>query len=95
MGSDFNKRTRKNGYPDVHDTSKKSGCMRRSGFMGNSRTGGLRAGPLPARDFLVSRIQKEESMEEVRAHMAGYNIMVRDIVAKNNQDSKFNSFKCL
>ena len=31
--------------------------------------------------------------EEVRAHMAGYNIMARDIVAKNNPDSKFNSFK--
>ena len=32
-------------------------------------------------------------MEEVRAHMAGYNIMARDIVAKNNPDSMFNSFK--
>ena len=32
-------------------------------------------------------------MEEVRAHMTGYNIMARDIVAKNHPDSKFNSFK--
>ena len=32
-------------------------------------------------------------MEEVRAHMAGYNIMARDIVAKKNPDSTFNSFK--
>ena len=28
-------------------------------------------------------------MEEVRAHMAGYNIMARDIVAKNNPDNSF------
>ena len=41
----------------------------------------------------MSRIQKEEGVEEVRAHMAGYNTMARDIVAKNNPDSKFNSFK--
>ena len=32
------------------------------------------------RTFL-SRIQKEEGVEEVRAHIAGYNIMARDIVA--------------
>ena len=32
-------------------------------------------------------------MEEVHGHMAGYNIMTRDIVAKNNPDSMFNSFK--
>ena len=43
--------------------------------------------------FFVSRIQKEEGVEEIRAHMVGYNIMARDIVAKNNPDSKFNSFK--
>ena len=41
----------------------------------------------------MSRIQKDEGVEEVRAHMAGYNIMALDIVAKNNPDSKFNSFK--
>ena len=41
----------------------------------------------------MSRIQKEEGVEEVRAHMSGHNIMARDIVAKNNPDSKFNSFK--
>ena len=92
MGSDFNKRTGKN-YIVVNDTSNNSGYRRRSGFMGNSSTGGLRAGPLPVRDIFVSRIQKEEGVEEVRAHMAGYNIMARDIVAKNNPDSKFNSFK--
>ena len=28
---------------------------------------------LPVRDFFVSRIQKEEGVEEVRAHMAGHN----------------------
>ena len=61
--------------------------------MGKSSTGGLRAGPLHVRDFFVSRIQKEEGVEEVRAHMAGYNIMARDIVTKNNLNSKLNSFK--
>ena len=61
--------------------------------MGKSSTGVLQAGPLPVRDFFVSRIQKEEGVEEVRAHMSGHNIMARDIVAKNNPDSKFNSFK--
>ena len=60
MKSDFNKRTGNNGYPDMKDSSNKLGYMRRSGFMGNSSTGGLRAGPLPVRDFFVSRIQKEE-----------------------------------
>ena len=92
-GSDFNKRTRNNGYPDMKDGSNNSGYRRRSGFMGKSSTGVLRAGPLPVRDFFVSRIQKEEGVEEVRAHMSGHNIMARDIVAKNNPDSKFNSFK--
>ena len=47
MGSDFNKRTGKNGYLDVKDTSNKSGYMRRSGFIGKSATGG----PLPVRVF--------------------------------------------
>ena len=47
MGSDFNKRTGNNGYPDMKDNSNKSGYRRRSGFMGKSSTGGLRAGPLP------------------------------------------------
>ena len=32
-------------------------------------------------------------MQEVCSHLAGYNIMARDIVAKNNLDSMFNSFK--
>ena len=95
IGSDFNKRTGNNGYPDMKDSSNKSGYRRRSGFMGNSSTGGLRAGPLPVRDFFVSRIQKEEGVEEVRAHMAGYNIMARDIVAKNNPDSSSIHLKCL
>ena len=51
IGSDFNKRTGNNGYPDMKDSSNKSGYRRRSGFMGKSSTGGLRAGPLPVRDF--------------------------------------------
>ena len=61
--------------------------------MGKSSTGGLRAGPLPVRDFFVSHIQKEEGVEEVRAHMAGHSIMARDIFAKNNPDSIH--LKCL
>ena len=32
-------------------------------------------------------------MEEVRINMSRYNIMTCDIVAKNNPDSGFNSFK--
>ena len=35
MGSDFNKRTGNNVYPDVNDTSNNSGYRRRSGFMEN------------------------------------------------------------
>ena len=31
-------------------------------------------------------------MEELRAHMAGYNIMTCDFVDKINADSMFNSF---
>ena len=36
MGSDFNKRTGNNGYPDVNDTSDKSGHVRSSGFIWES-----------------------------------------------------------
>ena len=52
IGPDFTKRTGNNGYPNMKDSSNKSGYRRRSGFMGKSSTGGLRAGPLPVRDFL-------------------------------------------
>ena len=79
MGLYFNKRTGKNGYNDVNDISNNLGYTCRRGFMGKSstgvlRAGVLRAGPLPGRDFFVSHIQKEEGVEVVRAHMAGYNI---------------------
>ena len=40
MGSNFNKQTGKNGYPDVNNTNN-SGYMCFSGFMGKSSTGGL------------------------------------------------------
>ena len=39
----------------------------------------------PLETFFVSRIQKEEGVEEVRAHMSGHNIMARDIVAQSTE----------
>ena len=85
----------------MNDTSNNSGYRRRSGFMGKSSTVDYELVHSLFRDFFVSRIQKEEDVDEdvdedvedLHAHMAGYNIMARDIVAKNNADSMFNSFK--
>ena len=52
MGTDFNKLTGNNGYPDMKDTSNKSRYRLPSGFMGKSSTDELRAGPLPVTYFL-------------------------------------------
>ena len=45
--------------------------------------------------FYVSRIQKEEGVEEVRAHMAGHTIMARDIVTKTILTLGLIHLKCL
>ncbi len=64
----------------------------RSGIMGQSTTSGLGAGSLPVRDFFIRRVNKEETVETVRAHILRNGITARDIVLKSNPDSMFKSF---
>ena len=61
--------------------------------MGQSTSGNLRGGELPVRDFFVSRVHKDDGVEQMRNFLQGKDIEVRDVVLKSANDAKFNSFK--
>ena len=66
---------------------------RRNAIMGQSTSGNLRGGQLPVRDFSVSRVHKDDGVEQMRNVLQGKHIEVRDVVLNTANDAKFNSFK--
>lgn len=64
-----------------------------SGVIGNAQNTGLRAGPLPNRDFFVSRVHKEDGMEKIRRFLLGRKIDLRNIKQTSHPSSMCNSFR--
>ena len=83
-------------YKDHSINDKSNGSRftgRRNAIMGQSTSGNLRGGELPVRDFFVSRVHKDDGVEQMRNFLQGKDIEVRDVVLKSANDAKFNSFK--
>ena len=73
--------------------SKESSNARRVGITGNSTSGGIRATPLPVRDLFVYRVNSDDTTDVLCAYLRSHGIVPIAVVPKNQQGSKFNSFK--
>ena len=83
---------------DVRDAGRGNGrhssSIVRKGFIGQaSSSGGLRGGELPVRDFFISRVHKDDGVQQLRDFLQTNDIAVRDVVLRSYADAKFNSFK--
>ena len=76
-----------------HNRHTKYGGGRRNGFMGQASSGGIRGGELPVRDFFISRVHKDDGVEQLRDFLTSKGIETRDVVLTSIGDAKFNSFK--
>ena len=67
--------------------------VRRGGITGNSTSSGLRATPYPVRDLFVYRVNSDDTTDVLRGYLRSHGIVPIAVVSKNQQGSKFNSFK--
>jgi hypothetical protein len=65
----------------------------RSSVMGNAINTGLRAGPLPSRDFFVSRVHKDDGIDKIRTFLHSRKVNLRDIRLTSHPNAVCNSFK--
>lgn len=56
-------------------------------------TNGLRATPMPSRDFFVYRVHKDDNEDVLTEHMRSKNVIPRNITIKSHASAKYNSFK--
>ena len=95
-----------NTYARVSNASRESGSLvakessnarryvRRGGITGNSTPGGLRATSIPARDLFVYQVNSSDDTNGVLSgYLRSHGIVPIAYVSKNQQGSKFNSFK--
>ena len=61
--------------------------------MGQASSGGIRGGELPVRDFFISRVHKDDGVEQLRDFLISKGIETRGVVLSSIGDAKFNSFK--
>ena len=61
--------------------------------MGQASSGGIRGRELPVRDFFISRVHKDDGVEQLRNFLTSKGIETRDVVLSSIDDAKFNSFK--
>ena len=54
---------------------------------------GLRATPMPSRDFFVYRVHKDDGTAVMSDYLKKKNVIVRDITKMNHDAAKLNSFK--
>ena len=64
-----------------------------SGTLGRGTNTGLRAGPMPSRDFFVSRVHKDDGVEKIKTFLANRKVNLRDIKQTSHPESVCNSFK--
>ena len=67
--------------------------VRRGGITGNSTSGGLQATLLPVRDCFVYRVNSDDTTDVLSGYLRSHGIVPIAVVPKNQQGSKFNSFK--
>ena len=84
-----NNNNNKNNNINGHQHSRAS----RRPVMGRAGAAGLRAAPVPSRDFFVYQVHRDDDVPQLSSYISKQGISVRDIVKKNHDDSKFNSFK--
>ena len=48
--------------------------------MGQASSGGIRGGELPVRDFFISRVHKDDGVEQLRDFLTSKGIETRDVV---------------
>ena len=89
QGGNNNNNNNKNNNINGHQRSHAS----RRPVMGRAGDAGLRAAPVPSRDFFVYRVHRDDDVPQLSSYISKQGISVRDIVKKNHDDSKFNSFK--
>ncbi len=61
--------------------------------MGQGAGTGLRAAPLPNRDFFISRIHKDDILEVMRQYIRSNGVVIKDLVQTSYADSVFKSSK--
>ena len=96
MTSHFNETEKRTVYNDHSINDKSSGSRftgRQNAIMGQSTSSHLRGGELPVRDIFVSRVHKDDGVEQMRNFLQGKDIKVCDVVLKSANDAKFKSFK--
>ncbi len=77
-----------------HNSRNHSGNRGRRGvIMGHGAGTGLRADPLPNRDFFISRIHKDDGLEVMRQYIRSEGVVIKDLAQTSHADSVFNSFK--
>ena len=85
--------SRESGSRVSKESSNARRYVRRGGITGNSTSGGLRATPLPVRDFFVYRVNSDDTTDVLSGYLRSHGIVPIAVVPKNQQGSKFNSFK--
>ncbi len=57
---------------------------------------GAGAAPHPySRNFFVSRVVKQASVNDMKQHLKNKGVLCRDIKLNSHENATFNSFKCL
>ena len=59
--------------------------VRRGGITGNSTSGGLRATPLPVRDFFMYRVNSDDTTDVLSGYLRSHGIVIIAVVPKNQQ----------
>ena len=68
--------------------------VRRDGITGNSTSGGLWATPpLPVQDSFVYQVNSDDTTAVLSGYLRSHGILPIAVASKNQQGSKFNSFK--
>jgi hypothetical protein len=59
----------------------------------SNKSTGLRATPMPSRDFFIYRIHKDDGVKELTEFLSKNNVMMSELVVKSHSESKYDSFK--
>ncbi len=84
---------RRNDRSSHNGTSHSGNRGRRGAIIGQCAGTGLRAAPLPNRNFFISRIHKDDGLDVMRQYIRSKRVVIKDFVQTIHADSVFNSFK--
>ena len=76
------------------DRRRRTRQRRQQNFIaGTAASTRLLGAPPPTRDFFVYRVDKSTSIEDIKDHLSGCDINIRDLKKVCHSESKFNSYK--